>query len=88
MIVETVRLQQNLHTTLGGFSLRQLYIVARALGDELTHRELDASLEARALECALLPLARVEQLAIFSADCSERRWDGIVSPLADDGEGV
>lgn len=71
MISEHVRLQQNLHEALRGFSIRQLYTIARALGDELTARELEASLEARALECALLPLAAAAHRAIFSANCSE-----------------
>jgi hypothetical protein len=71
MTSEQVRLHQNLHTTLSGFSLRQLYTVARALGDELTRRELEASLEARALECALLALASGEQAKMFSDDCTD-----------------
>jgi len=71
MTPELIRLQQNLHDSMRRFSLRQLYTIARALGDELTARQLDASLEARALECALLPLAAREQRDLFLTDGEE-----------------
>lgn len=55
----TRRLIQNLRPALMQFNAEQLYELARGLGDEIGRRSLDAVPEARALECALLPYARI-----------------------------
>jgi len=54
----TRRLIQNLRPALRQFTPEQIYELARGLGDELAFRDHAARLEARALECALLPWAR------------------------------
>jgi hypothetical protein len=69
MTYRTVSLVQNLPVALQGFTVEQLYLLAQGLGNELARRGLDALLEARALELALLVPAQQEHRAIFSADC-------------------
>lgn len=61
----TRRLIQNLRPALRAFTPEQLYELARGLGDELAFRDHTARLEARALECALLPWARAFHEALL-----------------------
>lgn len=67
---ETVRLVQNLDRTLRSFSWEQLFTLAQSIAVELERRSHSAQLEARALQCALLPIARQEHRDRFAAEHS------------------
>lgn len=65
---ETVRLVQNLDRTLRSLTVEHFFIFAQSLAVELERRGLAASVEARALQCALLPAARELFAARHAAD--------------------
>jgi hypothetical protein len=72
MTHETVRLVQNLDRTLRSFNAEQFFVLAQSLASELDRRGSEASLEARALMCALLPAAReLHQLRRAAEESSE-----------------
>jgi len=73
MTRHTVRLIQNLSQWLHRATWEDLYHVAECLAGELAERGQDASLEARALQCALLPLAHAQRGAIYSERCDDPR---------------
>lgn len=55
---DVVRLIANLDQALRSFNAEQLFYIAQALAAELERRGEAAHLEARALQCALLPAAQ------------------------------
>lgn len=66
MTMLTVQIRRNLPVLLQGFNLEALYAVAQCLANELARRSLDAHQEGRALELALLVLARDEHRLLLS----------------------
>lgn len=66
MKLQTVQLHRNLPPLLQRFGLEELYTVAQCLSNELARRSLDAHQEGRALELALLVLAREEHRLLLS----------------------
>lgn len=77
---QTVELIKNLPPVLQRFSLEDLYQLVRALSNELLRRGLDAGVEARGLELALLVLARAEHHA-RTVEGVEHDRAGIVNVL-------
>jgi hypothetical protein len=80
MTERTVNLIKNLPPVLQGFSLEELYQLTRCLSNELIRRGLDAGVEARGLELALLVPARQEHHA-RTAEGLEHEAAGIVNVL-------
>jgi hypothetical protein len=88
MTSQTVQLHRNLPQLLRRFSLEELYTVAQCLANELALRDLDAHQEGRALELALLVLARAEHRSRLEAELGSDYRDARLEQLLGDGSSL
>lgn len=88
MTKDTVQLHRNLPPLLQRFCLEELYTVAQCLANELARRDLDAYQEGRALELALLVLARAEHRTRLEAERAADYRDERLEALLGDGSSL